>query len=163
MFIKKVIVNWPGGNRYPSLRILFYDQDGNLFESGSTISSTTTTAETDNFIVTSLMRSYGDAYNPINAISTEVHKDIDTYIGQKISFIGYVYKADGFSKNQFVLARDMDIGNNQTLIVGFLCDYEKAQELELKSWIKITGEITKGEYNRFYNSYNPYNIFREFF
>lgn len=93
----------------------------------------------------------------------EVHKDIDTYIGQKISFIGYVYKADGFSKNQFVLARDMDIGNNQTLIVGFLCDYEKAQELELKSWIKITGEITKGEYNRFYNSYNSYNIFREFF
>lgn len=76
-----------------------------------------------------------------------VHKDIDTYIGQKISFTGYVYKAEGFSDNQFVLARDMDIGNNQTLIVGFLCNYEKAKDLELKSWVKITGEITKGEYN----------------
>lgn len=76
-----------------------------------------------------------------------VHKNIDTYIGQKISFIGYVYKANGFSDHQFVLARDMDIGNNQTLIVGFLCNYEKAQDLELKSWVKITGEITKGEYN----------------
>lgn len=76
-----------------------------------------------------------------------VHKNIDTYIGQKISFVGYVYKAEGFSENQFVIARDMDIGNNQTLIVGFLCNYEKAQDLELKSWVKITGEITKGEYN----------------
>ena len=76
-----------------------------------------------------------------------VHKNIDTYIGQKISFTGYVYKAEGFLDNQFVLARDMDIGNNQTLIVGFLCNYEKAKDLELKSWVKITGEITKGEYN----------------
>ena len=101
--------------------------------------------------------------NQYTNVLKEVYENVDTYIGQKISFIGYVYKADGFLKNQFVLARDMDIGNNQTLIVGFLCDYEKAQELELKSWIKITGEITKGEYNRFYNSYNSYNIFREFF
>lgn len=76
-----------------------------------------------------------------------VHKNIDTYIGQKISFTGYVYKANGFSNNQFVLARDMDIGNNQSLIVGFLCNYEKAQDLEAKSWVKITGEISKGEYN----------------
>ncbi len=76
-----------------------------------------------------------------------VHKNIDTYIGQKISFIGYVYKADGFSDNQFVIARDMDIGNNQTLIVGFLCNYKKAKDLEPKSWVKIIGEIAKGEYN----------------
>ncbi len=80
-------------------------------------------------------------------ILQSVHKNIDTYIGQKISFTGYVYKADGFSDNQFVLARDMDIGNNQTLIVGFLCNYEKAKDLELKSWVKIIGEISKGEYN----------------
>lgn len=76
-----------------------------------------------------------------------VHKDIDTYIGQKISFIGYVYKANGFSDTQFVIARDMDIGNNQTLIVGFLCNYDSAKDLSPKSWVKITGEITKGEYN----------------
>lgn len=76
-----------------------------------------------------------------------VHKNIDTYIGQKISFVGYVYKADTFLDNQFVLARDMDIGNNQSLIVGFLCNYEKAKDLEIKSWVKVTGEISKGKYN----------------
>lgn len=80
-------------------------------------------------------------------ILQSVHKNIDIYVGQKISFTGYVYRATGFTENQFVLARDMDIGKNQTLIVGFLCDYDKAKDLKEKSWINITGEITKGNYN----------------
>ena len=80
MVIKKVIVTWSGvsAGYYPALRILFYDHNGNLIESGSTISSTIVKAETDNFIVTA---SYGAhqgmlQYYPINAISTEVNKDI---------------------------------------------------------------------------------------
>ena len=78
MFIKKVIVNSGGlSNYYPSLRILFYDPDGNLFESGSTISSTNVKAETDNFIVTDSYGAYSSACYPINAISTESYKDID--------------------------------------------------------------------------------------
>ena len=77
MFIKKVIVNWPSTGRYSALRILFYDPDGNLFESGSTISSTDKKAETDNFIVTSLNGSYSTSLYPINAVSTEVHKDFN--------------------------------------------------------------------------------------
>lgn len=76
-----------------------------------------------------------------------VHDDIDTYIGQKISFSGYVYRLSGFSEDQFVLARDMDVGNKQTLIVGFLCSSDKAKEFETYSWVNITGEITKGSYN----------------
>ena len=76
MFIKKVIVAWPAtGNCFPRLRILFYDHNGNLFESGRTISNTSTTAETDNFIVTASMGAEYDQYNPISAISTEVYKD----------------------------------------------------------------------------------------
>lgn len=77
----------------------------------------------------------------------EVHENIDTYIGQKISFSGYVYRISGFSEDQFVLARDMDIGNKQTLIVGFLCSSDKATKFESYSWISVTGEITKGTYN----------------
>lgn len=80
-------------------------------------------------------------------ILKQVHNDIDTYIGQKISFSGYVYRVSGFSNDQFVLARDMDIGNKQTLIVGFLCSSEKAQDYETYSWVTVTGEITKGSYN----------------
>ena len=77
MFIKKVIVDWGYAyRRHPYLRILFYDPDGNLFESGSTISSTNTTAETDNFIVTALNGAYDASCYPIDAVSTEVYKDI---------------------------------------------------------------------------------------
>ena len=82
----------------------------------------------------------------------EVHNDIDTYVGQKISFSGYVYRVNGFSDDQFVLARDMDIGNKQTLIVGFLCSSEKAKDYATYTWVNVTGEITKGNYN---NSYIP--------
>ena len=78
MFIKKVVVTWQGmTNYYPTLRILFYDQDGNLFESGRTISDTNTTAETDNFIVTAPNGAVSTLKYPINAISTEVYKDIN--------------------------------------------------------------------------------------
>lgn len=80
-------------------------------------------------------------------ILKQVHEDIDTYIGQKISFSGYIFKVDNFNDNQFVLARNMDIGNNQTLIVGFLCEYDDIISYDEYSWIEITGEITKGYYN----------------
>lgn len=87
-----------------------------------------------------------DAENYTNILQS-VHNNIDAYIGQKISFNGYVYKADGFADNQFVLARDMDIGNHQTLIVGFLCSCENASDFPTYTWVNIKGEITKGTYN----------------
>ncbi len=80
-------------------------------------------------------------------ILKQVHNNIDTYIGQKIEFSGYVYRVAGFSENQFVLARDMDIGNHQTLIVGFLCNCEKATDFATYTWVNIKGEIIKGIYN----------------
>lgn len=85
-------------------------------------------------------------------ILKQVHNNLDTYVGQKISFTGYVYRLNNFNSKQFVLARDMDIGNNQTLIVGFLCEYDKINEFEDSTWINIEGEITKGFYN---NDYIP--------
>ena len=74
-------------------------------------------------------------------------KTFDTYIGQKISFSGYIYRINDFSDDRFVLARDMDIGNNQTLIVGFLCSYNNVSEFDSYSWVEIEGEIAKGKYN----------------
>lgn len=77
----------------------------------------------------------------------EVHEDLDTYIGQKISFTGYVYRALDIKDDEFVLARNMIINNkNQTLVVGFLCSYDKACNLEDSTWVNITGTIEKGEY-----------------
>ena len=77
-----------------------------------------------------------------------VHDDLDTYIGKKICFTGYIYRMYDFNENEFVLARDMIISSdNKTLVVGFLCDYNNANIFENNSWVEITGEITKGSYH----------------
>jgi len=77
-----------------------------------------------------------------------VHENLDTYVGQKIQFEGYVYKIPTITSTQFILARDMIINSNlQTLVVGFLCEYKETVTLTEKTWIKVTGEIQKGNYN----------------
>ena len=77
-----------------------------------------------------------------------VHENIDSYIGKKINFTGYIYRLLDFKENQFVLARDMIINSNfQTVVVGFLCEYDSAKDFTDNSWVQITGEIIKGDYH----------------
>lgn len=77
-----------------------------------------------------------------------VHDNIDNYVGIKINFTGFVYRIYDFKDNQFVLARDMIISSDyKSVIIGFLCEYDKAKKIEDGTWIEITGEITKGNYH----------------
>ena len=77
-----------------------------------------------------------------------VSENIDDYVGTKFTFTGYVYRLYDFTDNQFVLARDMVVSsNNQTLVVGFLCEYKNASKFNNKDWVTITGEIQKGNYH----------------
>lgn len=94
--------------------------------------------------------------NGISQISTKnytnvlkaVHENIDSYVGKKISFTGYVYRVLDLQDNQFVLARDMIVNSNsQTVVVGFLCEYDNAKDFKDNSWVQITGEILKGDYH----------------
>lgn len=81
-------------------------------------------------------------------ILKSVHENLSNYVGQKIEFEGYIYKVPDITSSQFILARDMIINSNlQTLVVGFLCEYKEAVSLKEKTWVKITGEIQKGNYN----------------
>lgn len=80
-------------------------------------------------------------------ILKEVHENLDTYIGQKICYTGYVYRVPEIEENQFILARDMQVENSpQTVIVGFLCSAQNASDFDTYSWVKITGTIEKGYY-----------------
>lgn len=82
--------------------------------------------------------------NVLNA----VHNDIDTYVGQKISFSGYVYRVYDLTENQFVLARDMVVSSDfQTVVVGFLCSSNNASSFKDGTWVNISGKITKGYYH----------------
>lgn len=75
-----------------------------------------------------------------------VHDDLDSYLGKKIKFSGYVYRVIDFDKTQFVLARDMVV-DSQAYVVGFLCEYDKISTFDDGTWIEITGTITKGKYH----------------
>jgi len=90
---------------------------------------------------------YLTAENYTNILKA-IHEDVDSYIGKKICFTGYVYRCIDFKETEFVLARDMIISSDmQTLIVGFLCDSKKACDFENYSWVELTGEIIKGDYH----------------
>lgn len=81
-------------------------------------------------------------------ILKSVHENIDTYIGKKINFTGYIYRLCDFKDNQFVLARNMIISSNfNYVVVGFLCEYDDAKNFETGSWVNLTGEISKGDYH----------------
>lgn len=77
-----------------------------------------------------------------------VNEDLDTYIGQKICFSGYVYRVSDIKEDEFVLARDMVISDNpkQTLVVGFLAKHKDAQNYPNNTWVKVTATIEKGYY-----------------
>ena len=77
-----------------------------------------------------------------------VHDDVDTYVGQKIKYSGYVYRVYDLENNQFVLARDMIISSDlQTVVVGFLCQYSDALKYKDNIWVEVEGEINKCTYH----------------
>ncbi len=77
-----------------------------------------------------------------------VHDNIDSYVGTKLNFSGYVYRLTDFKENQFVLARNMVISSDfQTVVVGFLCESNDIKNFSDNSWVELTGEIVKGDYH----------------
>lgn len=84
--------------------------------------------------------------NYTNVLKT-VHENIDNYVGKKINFTGYVYRVSDLKENQFILSRDMIISSDrQSVVVGFLSEYDKAKEFADDTWVEVTGEIVKGNY-----------------
>lgn len=78
----------------------------------------------------------------------EVHDDLDTYIGQKIRFSGFVYRLYDFERENFVLARNMIVSSDfQVVVVGFYCHCSEAVTLTDNTWIELEGTITKGDYH----------------
>lgn len=76
------------------------------------------------------------------------NEDVNSYVGSKVSVKGYVYRLIDFNKNQFVVARDMRFReDSHSLIVGFLCESNKAQNYSDGTWVEVVGKIKKGKFN----------------
>ena len=85
--------------------------------------------------------------NYTNVLKT-VHDNLNSYLGKKIKFSGYIYRVPDFKDTQFVLARDMIISSDlKTLVVGFLCDCPDAKKFDTNTWVEISGTIKKGSYH----------------
>lgn len=83
-----------------------------------------------------------------STILQDVHNNIDSYVGQKIKFTGFVYRVYDLTKEEFVLARNMIISSDfQTVVVGFLCHYKDAIKLKDSIWVELEGKIIKGSYH----------------
>ena len=83
--------------------------------------------------------------NNYTNILKSANEDIDSYIGVKVRITGYVYRLLDFDKNEFVVARDMRFNKDaQSLVVGFLCNYDKASQFSDGTWVEVVGKIKKG-------------------
>ena len=78
-----------------------------------------------------------------------VHNDLDSYVGMKIKFTGYIYRLIDFEEDEFVLARDMFINEEKTqsVVVGFMTEYKNAKDVKDGEWVEIVGTIEKGKYH----------------
>ena len=80
-------------------------------------------------------------------ILDDIHHNAYEYSGDTIKLSGYVYRALDFSPNQFVIARNMKVSNNEYRIVGFLCEYKDIDSFSNNTWVQAKGTITLGDYH----------------
>lgn len=80
-------------------------------------------------------------------ILKQVHDTPTNYIDKEIKMSGYVFRANDFKDNQFVVARDMIVSENDYRIVGFLCESNDIKEYENNVWIEVKGIIKLKDYH----------------
>lgn len=81
--------------------------------------------------------------------------NLDRYIDKNVQFVGMVLKPDGFPKGYFVPGRmAMTCCADDMAFLGFACEYDKADTLSDKQWVKVTAKVVK-EYFADYQGEGP--------
>lgn len=80
---------------------------------------------------------------------------LERYVGKTIEFVAMVLKPEKFPKGYFVPGRmAMTCCADDMAFLGFACEYEGAQELTQKQWVKVKATVSK-EYWADYNGEGP--------
>lgn len=80
---------------------------------------------------------------------------LDRYLDKTIQFVGMVLKPQGFPKGYFVPGRmAMTCCADDMAFLGFACEYDKADTLSEKQWVKVTAKVAK-EYFADYQGEGP--------
>ena len=85
--------------------------------------------------------------NNYTQILKQVHDNPEEYIGQIVKLDGYIFRANDFDDDEFVIAKDMLINDTEYRIVGFLCKYADAKSFKDKTCVEAEGIITLGDYH----------------
>lgn len=81
--------------------------------------------------------------------------NLDRYVGKTVEFIAMVMKPEGFPKGYFVPGRmAMTCCADDMAFLGYACEYEKAEELTERQWVKVTAKVAK-EYFADYQGEGP--------
>lgn len=68
--------------------------------------------------------------------------NLDRYIGKTVQFTAMVLKPEGFPKGYFVPGRmAMTCCADDMAFLGFACEYDKADSLTNKQWVKVTAKV----------------------
>lgn len=81
--------------------------------------------------------------------------NLDRYIGKTIRFTAMVLKPEDFPKGFFIPGRmAMTCCAEDMAFLGFACEYDKADSLTEKQWVKVTAKVAK-EYFADYEGEGP--------
>lgn len=81
--------------------------------------------------------------------------NLERYIGKTIQFTAMVLKPEEFPKGYFVPGRmAMTCCADDMAFLGFACEYDKADTLTNKQWVKVTAKVAK-EYFADYRGEGP--------
>ncbi|CAG9622421.1 TIGR03943 family putative permease subunit [Sutcliffiella rhizosphaerae] len=82
----------------------------------------------------------------------DVH--MDEFEGKRIEMIGFVYREEDFTKDQFVVARfGLSCCVADASVYGTLSNMIGADELKNDEWVKISGTVSTTQYNNFFLPY----------
>lgn len=91
-------------------------------------------------------------YKWVHELNYSTAKNINKYDGKKIQVVGCVLKSKQFKEHEFFTARFMMSCCAADLQpTGFMCRYERAQNLKENRWVKIIGTVNKVESNGYFN------------
>ncbi|WP_105614505.1 TIGR03943 family putative permease subunit [Vallitalea okinawensis] len=72
---------------------------------------------------------------------------LDSMIGEEIELVGFIYREESFSENQFVISRMMiSCCAADATVAGVLCEFEEASQYSDLEWIRIKGSVMSTEY-----------------
>ncbi|MCA1031481.1 TIGR03943 family protein [Bacillus timonensis] len=75
-------------------------------------------------------------------------ENLDSFIGKQIKMTGFIYREEGFRKDQAVIARfSVSCCVADAAVYGVLAEGEMLEELEVDTWIDVIGTIGKINFN----------------